>query len=292
VSRTKIITIICWCISAFALVGLCVWFVVQGIGGNGLFNFGQENFNHYETHIFSADGITSLEVDWTSGSIVVSVHDGRDIIVTEYSRRVLRDRERMRYSTSDGTLSLDFQQGRVRMNPRPKPLNVQIPASALDTIDSINITSVSGRVEISDIDIAELIVHTTSGRIELADIVADSIYLRTMSGRIETTRTEATSIRTHTVSGRHTIFGAFGNIDANSTSGRLELSSTVMPDAVVGRTRSGRIELTVPRTETAVSVQYSVTSGRFSSQIPVITHGANPQFELRTTSGRISIYGR
>jgi DUF4097 and DUF4098 domain-containing protein YvlB len=157
-----------------------------------------------------------------------------------------------------------------------------------DNMNMSNITTVSGRVEIDNINANELIAQTTSGRIEIQNINADSIDLLTVSGHIETSRTQAKNIRTRTTSGRHVLCGTFYSINARSTSGRLEMTSTIVPESIVAEVTSGRIVVTVPN-EDSISVRYSVTSGRFTSNIPVITHSADPQFRLTTTSGRITI---
>jgi len=290
-SKTRIITIICWCVSAAVLVGLCVWFILWGAIGGGL-NFGSENFNYYETHTFSVDNLSAIEIDWISGRVNVSTHDGDEVIVTEHSRRRLRERDRMNYDLSSGTLTLEFSAARIRFNPPSKMIEVQIPVSAMENITSLSIDNVSGRVEISDVITDRLDVQTVSGRIEISNVTARTISLNTTSGRIETARTQALSISSRTVSGRHNIFGEFETISASSTSGRIELASTIMPDTIDARTTSGRIEVTVPMTDTPVPVRYSVTSGRFRSDIPVITNSSSPQFTLTTTSGRINIYGR
>jgi hypothetical protein len=75
-SAVKIITIVCWVITALVLIGLAVWFLTGSLFGieTGL------NFNLPKIHIgglatgpyeevgsytLSADGVSSISVDWT-----------------------------------------------------------------------------------------------------------------------------------------------------------------------------------------------------------------------------------
>jgi DUF4097 and DUF4098 domain-containing protein YvlB len=112
--------------------------------------------------------------------------------------------------------------------------------------------------------------------------------LQTVSGRVDTTRTQAQRIRSETTSGRHALFGSFGEVNARSASGRIEISSDIVPESLVAHALSGRIDVTVPRDGTP-TVHYSTRSGRFTTDIPIMLHGADAQFNLSTVSGRISI---
>jgi len=315
-SKTKIVTFVCWLVTSLAIIGLAAWLIFGNVINvhGGWFEFG--SFDVSSVHSVPAEDIENLSIDWVSGAITVGVHDGDEIIITELSRRELRDRDRLTYSVSNGRLSIGFSEGRTRMNPPAKQLEVLLPtAHESDEIDDerifadFNITTVSGRVIIDDINADNLSVRTTSGRIELSNSTTKNIELQTTSGRIELENvfgknanlrtvsgrivaesTHLESINTHTTSGRHELAGRFYDVESRSTSGRLVIASSIVPDRVEARTTSGRIAVTVPRDE-AISVDYSITSGRFSSEIPVITHGGNnAQFRLRTTSGRISIF--
>ena len=320
-SKTRFVTYVCWVVSAVSIVGLAAWFIF----GNGLF-FGGDwfefgDFGYENRHVVSADDVEDLTIDWTSGSVSVGVHDGDEIIITEFSRRELRDRDKLSYDILGGTLTIAFTEGRSRMNPPTKRLEVLIPETRIwhemyldddvQNLQILNITTVSGRVNVADVRADEVTVRTTSGRIEAEDIISSTMNLRTTSGRIEVFGASSQdvslqtvsgrievhyshiySINTQTTSGRHEISGAFFEIEARTTSGRIEITCSVVPESIAARTTSGRIEVTVPHPGEAIAVDYSITSGRFSSEIPIITHGVgnNARFSLTTTSGRISIF--
>ena len=309
--NTRLITIICWAISALALLGLVVWAL---LGGLGLFNFGFSfgigSFDIVGSHNVPADNIHSLDVDWTAGRVYIGTHTGNDIQITEFAQRNLRDGEELVLRTDSGTLAIQFAEHRTfRMNMPTKQLEILIPQTLGENFEDFRVNTVSGRVEVSDIEASDFVVSTTSGRVELYNITsqtlnasttsgrielsavqAEGIVLRTVSGRITTINTETESLQTHTTSGRHELSGSFGEVNARSTSGRIEVTSRVVPERLIAHAVSGRIEVTVPNTE-AISIQYSTRSGRFNSAIPVITHGGEAaQFDLSTTSGRISIY--
>jgi len=296
-----------------ALLGLLVWFLIGGFFNFGFTlgdGFGVGTFDVVGSYSVPAENVHSLDVDWTAGRVYIGTHSGSDIQVTEFARRNLRDGEEMSLNVDDGTLTIEFVERRVlRGNMATKQLEILIPRSMSENFEEFRVNTVSGRVEISEIGAGDFAVSTTSGRVELRDITsqtlsasttsgrielsavqAEGITLRTVSGRIETFHTEADRLQTQTTSGRHELSGTFGEVNARSTSGRIEITSQIVPESLTARAASGRIAVTVPGGE-AISVQHSTGSGRFSSAIPVITHGgAGAQFDLSTSSGRISIY--
>jgi len=313
--NTRIVTIICWAVSALALTGLVLWFFLGSVFNFSWgFDFGIGNFDVVGEHSVSVSNIDSLSIDWTSGAVYIGTHSGNEIQITEFARRNLRDGQELSLNTDGGTLSIYFTENMHRFsigfnNMPTKQLEVLIPYTLSDNFDrfhvstisgrvlvsdigadDFNVSTTSGRIELRDITAAQVNASTTSGRIELTDIEAEEVQLRTVSGRIEARRTEADSLRTNTTSGRHELSGDFGYVNARSVSGRIEITSTSVPESLTARASSGRISITVPN-EGAITVQYSTGSGRFSSQMPITTHGgAGAQFDLSTTSGRIEIF--
>jgi len=278
-------------------------------------------FGNYEpigTYSIPADDIDTLLIDWTAGAINIRSHDGDEIQITEFARPGRREVEHLRLS-HDGNegniLAIYFAEHQgmqttfILNNIPSKQLEVLIPYALSENLQSLHIENISGRIEINNIHANDFIVETVSGRIELSSITsqvlntstisgritlsntqAEEIYLQAVSGRITATGTQTQYLHTNTVSGRHNLSGSFSRlVDTSSTSGRIEITSTIVPENLTAHTASGRIHVTVPN-EGAINVQHSASS-RFSSEIPIITHGdADAHFNLSTSSGRISIY--
>ena len=313
-NKTKFITIACWIISTAVLVGLVAWFI-SGIGFAGGRDswfgagFGLGYFEERTTQNVPVYDVDSMNIDWTSGRVSISRHHGSDIRITEFSQRELRDGEEFRIDVIDGTIRVNFHSNPgIFRNTPSKRLEVLIPY-AFEHFDDFHVRTVSGRVNINDINALNinvsttsgrieasnlaaetLALNTTSGRIEIYDSNADDMNLRTVSGRIGLTNTQAENLYSRTTSGRHYLSGTFNDITARSVSGRIEVISSIVPANLTVNTTSGRIEVMVPNEGEPISVQYSLRSGRFSSDIPVITGVNYAQFQLSSTSGRISIY--
>lgn len=317
-SRVRIITVICWIISAVVLIGLAAWFLVGPIfgGGSGVSWFGggigsfTGPFEEQGTYRVSTDDVDSLYIDWVAGNVTITPFDGSDIQITEFSQRELRDGEQLRLATSGGQLQIDFATSRGLMqNMPPKNLEVQIPYALMgnfnyatvrsvsghvDVTDlsagSLNVRTVSGRVALNGISVRTLTANTTSGRITISDTAADEMNARSVSGRITLADVHAQILDTNTTSGGQELSGAFEDVSTRSVSGRIEIVSTTLPASLSANTTSGTITVTVPD-EGPISVQHASVSGRFESDIPVITGGRDDaQFRLSSTSSRISIY--
>ena len=314
--KMRIVTIVCWIVAAVALVGLVAWFVLGStfnfginLGIDGVsWGFGGGTYEAQTTHRVPIDGVDTLSINWVAGGVSIRPHDGDEIQITEYSRRALRDGERLQLNTSGNTVSIEFRTGRNIGNMPSKNLEVYIPRVLIGDFDRVAVNSVSGRIEINDVNAVTLDAGTVSGRVELRNIAAENLgvdttsgriegfdvsasraNIRSISGRIELIRTQIDNVDTYTTSGRQTLSGTFNDVSSRSVSGRVEVISTSVPDRLNVGTTSGRIDITVPD-EGAISVSHSLRSGRFSSDIPVILHGDDVQFRLSSTSGRVTIH--
>ena len=310
-SRTKMITVVCWIISAAALLGLAIWFIVGlGTGIGSAFRFESRSFDMVSQHFVPAEQMDSINIDWTAGAVSIHAFGGDEIQITEFSRQRVREDEQLSFDVNRGTLEIRFTERRILRNNLPsKQLEVLIPYALSESFESFHVNTVSGRVYVENINADDFLVNTVSGRIELVNISASMLntattsgrielntvqatdaHLRTVSGRITADNTEIQNINSNTTSGRHELNGSFENVSVRSASGRIEVRSEIVPENLTAQTASGRIEIAVPN-EGPISVQHSTTAGRFTSHIPVITHsGADAQFNLSAGSGRIIIY--
>ena len=326
---TRIVTLVCWSITALALLGLAAWFVISSIINIGPIGLNRSEWGRNErgwsigfnieslTGPFEAVGsynipahdIDSVDVGWISGDIRIVPFDGDDIKIIESAQRALDDSESLHYTVSEGTLSIRFRQGRGAARMPRKNIEVQIPQQISKNLDdfSVNTTSgnvylngvgakdieidtVSAAVELTDISANSLEVDTTSGRLILNNIRADEVELNSTSGSITLEDTVTSSrLTAGTVSGAINADGTFNNARISTVSGKVMFSSLTVPSSLRINTTSGDITISVPN-EGAIPVKHSLTSGRFSSDIPVILENGNDaQFNLSSVSGSIRI---
>ena len=341
----RVVTVICWVVIFAIFLGLVGWFITGtvfgarpgwvdrnmpfriGIGGTEILS---GPFNIAGTNTADPAGISSINVDWVSGEIVLRPHDGNNIEITELSQRTLRDNERMSVTVSGDTLEIEFLDRRVanRIGRMPsKNLEILVPRTLSDDLDSLDINSVSGHVDVYGMSITDIDISTTSAGISLSNIISVTTELSSMSGIADISYSSSTTLDIGTVSGRVSAAGAFntanlrstsGNISLNnttvqsnadidttsgtvelsgafysvstsSTSGRVSIRSIILPSSIGVDTVSGAITVTIPD-EGSITVRHSSVSGRFNSVIPVLLQNRGAQFSFSTVSGNVNIF--
>jgi len=323
-STTKILTILCWIVSALALIVLAVWFLTSSIFGGWLgslsdnFSFGI-NFgniqgltgpfdNRYSEAVDTAN-LHSIRIDWVAGEITVIPHDGSDIQITESAQRGLRDSERMRISTDGGTLSVRFRErsGVGRSMPR-KNLEVLVPRELSEDMRNLSINTTSGSIYTHDFNVTSFNISTVSASAEVSGIVSNIIDISTTSGAITATSVRAgrlnassvsgavnlseayvATIDVSTTSGRTTAQGEFERVNVSTVSGRTTIRSAIVPEAMDISSVSGSMDIYIPN-HGEIAVSHSAISGRFSSAIPVIMHGRTAAYSFSSVSGNTNIH--
>jgi len=275
------------------------------------------------------ENLHSINIDWVAGLVTVKAHDGNDIQISEYAQRSLNDDEKLYMGASGGVLTIRYSDRSINLRSAIMPqkrLEVLIPRSMAGNLTKLSVDSVSGNVNIDEmspgtlkvdttsgditllnISSRELIIDSISGSISLSQITSDGIKMDTTSGSVtvnsaragviemdsisgdfRVTDSSAGLIDADTTSGGLSLSGAFDRIIADSLSGNISVVSTTVPSSLKADTTSGNTTVTVPD-EGAVTVNYSSTSGRFSSEVPVILQGRGAQFEFSSLSGDIKI---
>ena len=337
---TRIVTILCWCVSALALISLAIWFIffspLAASNWGRLFNSNFSisisgetltgPFNPVSTHNVAPDNIDSLNIDWISGTITIEPHTGNEIVITEFAQRDLNDNEKMYISTTGSTLNIQYVEGR-RVGTMPsKRLEILIPETLSNYLNRLFIDTTSGLITITDLTSQTIDIRSTSGGITAANIYTESFIINGTSGNLNISDTNAYTIRTNITSGRQNISGTFNDVHITGTSGGLNLEnyaehstlhvsitsgaqdisgsfrtadlrstsgtvfflSRTVPESVRVNNTSGNVTITVPN-EGTISVNHSSTSGRFTSDVPVIMQSGDAQIRVSSTSGNLTI---
>jgi DUF4097 and DUF4098 domain-containing protein YvlB len=315
----RIISIVCWLVTALILIGLVVWFLTGNLFGfrTGFkFNLPTFHIGSYEslTGPFDAVGtfeaasgdVDSLDVNWVAGSATVTPYDGDTVKVIEYAQRALSDNEKFICSVSGGTLEVKYCTPGWNMVNITKKLEVLVPKTLADQLDILDVDATSAEVTISDFSVSTLSVKEVSGEADISNISADTSEVGSVSGRIDiknmTTgkltmgtvsgeiRLEAVTadvLKSGTTSGGQDFGGTFKDIDAGSVSGEIRVTSSVDPDRMNVHTTSGDIIVAIPGSKD-LTVSYSSVSGDFNSDIPVRTGGSGA-YTFNSVSGDINL---
>jgi len=316
----RIITMICWIVSAFVLVGVAVWFLTGTMFGIrsekwdnegwGLKMLSNINIGGWEiltgpyesagTYTQEAAGIDSLKIDWISGEVTVKPYDGDDFKITEFAQRTLGANEKLRISVSGGMLTIKFiESGRVLRMPQKK-LEVLVPRSLSENLNELNVdntsggvivesitaetiraNSMSGGIQIDNTDSTVLDVDSTSGSLTLKSAYARDMKLNSMSGGVRVSGSTAKNLNCDTVSGRINVSGVFDSSKLSSMSGGITFDNASPESTLNANSTSGSLELS----GSFIKVDAESMSGSVTIKSSIV-----PGFvAANTTSGRITV---
>jgi len=149
--------------------------------------------------------------------------------------------------------------------------------------DSINIDVTTGRVELENLDTNRLFARTTTGRIEGDRVnVSGNLELNTSTGRIELSHTNAEAVSLGTTTGRINIEDLrAARVTANTTTGRIETNRMNVGGDVSLTTTTGRVEVTGGQIDGWLTAR--TTTGRIDLERVDVGNRTN----LSSNTGRI-----
>ncbi len=228
---------------------------------------------YHAEYTVPADGITELDLSWTSGDVTVQPWSGDSIRLEEDSEVELTEDCRLLYTVEDGELKLRFDGQPSRDVTWRKVLTVRLPEALAQSLAELDAATVSAHVTVLDLTAAELDIETVSG----------GVYAR---GGFPQTDVSTTS-------GSAYLSGTFGELDFSTVSGdmTLETDETFRLDA---ETTSGSVCLRLPE-DMGLTLDFASTSGDirakdqdhpFAGKKGRLTLGDGASFaDITTTSG-------
>ena len=181
---------------------------------------------YHAEYTVPAEGITELDLSWTSGDVTVQSWSGDSIRLEEDSEVELTEDYRLLYTVEGGELKVRFDGQPNRNVTWRKVLLVWLPEALAQSLAKLDAATVSAEVTVLDLTAAELDIETVSG----------GVYAR----------------------------GGFGELDFSTVSGdmTLETNETFRLDA---ETTSGSVCLRLPDTM-GLTLDFASTSGEIRSQ--------------------------
>ena len=285
--RNAIARIIIWSLVAVLLTSL----LVVGISSSpssfftGDWSFGIIGVTYKNSALYNVGGGTvtdefhSIKVNWTNGKINIESYDGEDTVTSE--TEVAEKENKLRWRVEDGVLKIQQMAAGIRFGLKKTPkktLTVKIPSSAAEKLKSVNTDSVSAEVNIIGV--------AASGKIEI-DTVSGSAELK----NIKTARLDI-----DTVSGEVNAEGEISELESDSVSGDITVSSAVSLEKLDCDSTSGNIRLTIPK-DSGFTLKADTVSGDISCGLPTVSESKNRRvcgdgsadFETDTVSGDLII---
>ena len=287
--RNAIARIVIWSLVTVLLTSL----LIVGINAppssffTGDWSFGIIGETYKNSALYNVGGGTvtdefqSIKVNWTNGKINIESYDGEDTVISE--TEVAEKENKLRWRVEDGVLKIQQMAAGMRFGLKKTPkktLTVKIPSSAAEKLKSVNTDSVSAEVNIIGV--------AASGKIEI-DTVSGSAELK----NIKTARLDI-----DTVSGEVNAEGEISELESDSVSGDITVSSAVPLEKLDCDSTSGNIRLTIPK-NSGFTLKADTVSGDISCGLPAVSESKNRrvcgdgsgEFETDTVSGDLIIKG-
>lgn len=287
--RNAIARIVIWSLVTVLLTSL----LIVGINVSpssfftGDWSFGIIGVTYKNSALYNVGGGTvtdefqSIKVNWTNGKINIESYDGEDTVISE--TEVAEKENKLRWRVEDGVLKIQQMAAGMRFGLKKTPkktLTVKIPSSAAEKLKNVNTDSVSAEVNIIGI--------AASGKIEI-DTVSGSAALKS----IKTARLDI-----DTVSGEVNAEGEISELESDSVSGDITVSSAIPLEKLDCDSTSGNIRLTIPK-NSGFTLKADTVSGDISCGLPTVSESKNRRvcgdgsadFETDTVSGDLIIKG-
>lgn len=226
-----------------------------------------------------AEEIADIEISWLAGSVRVVRGTEPEIMFSEnYSGS---EKHRMQYKVDSGTLYIDMCAGAAVWDLPGKDLTLYLPEKKLDSL-LIDVTS--AQVYINDVIAQTLSVDSLSGKVTLSGVEAELLDVEASSGAVTAEALHAQEVQINTISGAVRAEGTFETAEVDTTSGAVQMSSSVLPEQIYVDTTSGKVTLILPE-DSRFGYSFDTVSGEFSSELPGAVSGGDVRVRVDTTSG-------
>ena len=285
--RNAIARIIIWSMVAVLLTSL----LVVGISSSpssfftGDWSFGIIGETYKNSALYNVGGGTvtdefqSIKVNWTNGKINIEAYDGEDTVISE--TEVAEKENKLRWRVEDGVLKIQQMAAGMRFGLKQTPkktLTVKIPSNVAEGLKAVTSDSVSAEVTITGISASDKIeIDTVSGGANLKNIKTEKLDIDTVSGNIKAA-------------------GEFTELESDSVSGDVTVSSATPLKKLDCDSTSGNIRLTIPK-DSGFTLKADTVSGDISCGLPTVSESKNRRvcgdgsadFETDTVSGDLII---
>ena len=285
--RNAIARIVIWSLVAVLLTSL----LVVGISSSpssffsGDWSLGTIGVTYKNSALYNVGGGTvtdefqSIKVNWTNGKINIEAYDGEDTVISE--TEVAEKENKLRWRVEDGVLKIQQMAAGMRFGLKKTPkktLTVKIPSNVAEGLKAVTSDSVSAEATITGISASDKIeIDTVSGGANLKNIRTEKLDIDTVSGSIKAA-------------------GEFTELESDSVSGDVTVSSATPLKKLDCDSTSGNIRLTIPK-NSGFTLKADTVSGDISCGLPTVSESKNRRvcgdgsadFETDTVSGDLII---
>lgn len=271
-------------IAYFVLIVVLLVVMISGMRGDGFgiscsiggaYHF--DNEDKYSIGEFSLDEeITAVDIDWISGKVNIVVTDDDKVSAKETD--VDDEADELRYRVVDGKLMIKFKKPeRFTFDESlKKTLTLYIPKDMAEDMKYMNISCVSANCSMMDVNVDEFVVEMVSGDIYVENANIDKVDVQSVSGSTK-------------------IEGTIGELNAESVSGKIEITSNEQLSKIDMESVSGKMIVNMPEGDGFTAEMDSV-SGKLSIGFLVTSKGdkringdGSAEYNFESISGTIEL---
>ena len=235
--------------------------VLNATVGKGKWSIGWQDYRYENGDAYAvgggtvrADGIRSLEIDWSKGNVtVLLVEDDRYLSVTEEAEEALAESAELRYFLDgSGKLTVKFRESGYffAMGMQEKNLTVRIPVAWAEALDSVSVTAGTGSVSLIGIQAGEARIHAASGGVRIESAELDRLTVEAKSGNV---RIEGAVSESITLDGRV---------------GTVEWIPAILPEQANFTTERGNVTVEMPQ-DPSFTLRFESKKGVATSELPM-----------------------
>ncbi len=282
--KSAIIRLVSYSIVALLLIVLLVLGIINGpfwtglsCGGINIGGYYYKDADKYSVGEFTLDeDISSISVDWIAGNVKFVVTDKENLYVDETD--VEDEENELRYRVVKGTLMIKFKksEGFSYGNDVKKDLTIYVPEEMAKKMAVVEIQSVSAGVDIEYCYITDLNIETVSGQVNASNVILGSVDVESVSAKVS-------------------ISGEVDKINAESVSGKIDITSSKQLSSIDMESVSGDITVSMPEGDGFTAEMESV-SGDMNIDFEVTTKedvringDGSAKYSFETVSGDASL---
>ena len=231
---------------------------------------------------------TSLE-NFTNISMNVLASDVSVVTGTEFSIQYnLRSKEGIQQEeVVDGTFYFIVDPNwDAKQKQTDHKVIITVPKDT--ALGTVSISSISGSITISNLQISQGTFDTTSGNIDLSHVTAAQSSAKTVSGKITTSESTIKTFDAKNTSGAISGNGYFEQVQMKSISGNCRLSGSLANSATI-QTTSGNIKVSAPVSSIHAETKRNIKIGEDVYSHSYYMNDGQPEVTLESVSGTIHV---
>lgn len=273
-----IVQIIIWGVVGVIATGILISAIVVGSFSeiiNKAFDWSEKGMEIVEERSFDSKGIENINVEWFDGTINIYPWDEDEIKIIEKKKGKIRKIDILKVSVKDQTLSIKQEKKR-----------------RIFTIVSFGINNIARDIIVPEKLYQKISVKGTSGKLTIKDLEADKFDLKLTSGKIETNNLSGSDLTTKLTSGAMDMVGEFENLDADVTSGSINLDLNKAPSKMMVKLTSGKAIISIPEND-GFTLFETKSSGSFKNEFQVDDFGVykngENKYSIKLSSGLVKL---